>query len=64
MTVAATSGVYRCEVSAEETFETHYRELNITVLGKIQVETKTIIEKLIEKKLSCTLVLKKTIKQQ
>ena len=35
MTVAvpATSGVYRCEVSAEETFETHYRELNVTILG-------------------------------
>lgn len=31
--VAATSAVYRCEVSADVTFETDYREINITVLG-------------------------------
>jgi len=30
--VPATSGNYRCEVSAEDTFETDYREINITVL--------------------------------
>ncbi|XP_046443295.1 uncharacterized protein LOC124193487 [Daphnia pulex] len=29
--VPGTSGVYRCEVSAEETFETDYREMNITI---------------------------------
>ncbi len=32
--VPGTSGVYRCEVSAEETFETDYREMNITIEGK------------------------------
>nr|CAH0104990.1 unnamed protein product [Daphnia galeata] len=29
--VPGTSGIYRCEVSAEETFETDYREMNITI---------------------------------
>ena len=31
--IAATSAVYRCEVSADVTFETDYREINISVLG-------------------------------
>jgi len=31
----ATGGVYRCEVSVEGTFETDYREINLTVLGKV-----------------------------
>jgi hypothetical protein len=30
----ATGGVYRCEVSVEGTFETDYREINLTVLGE------------------------------
>ncbi len=30
-TVPETSGTYRCEVSAEETFETDFREMNITI---------------------------------
>lgn len=32
-TVPETSGTYRCEVSAEETFETDFREMNITISG-------------------------------
>jgi len=31
--VPGTSGLYRCEVSAEGTFETDSREINITILG-------------------------------
>lgn len=34
ITVPGTSGIYRCEVSAEETFETDYREMNITIAGE------------------------------
>ena len=33
--VPATSGTYRCEVSAEGTFETDYGEINVTVIGII-----------------------------